>query len=34
MPRFFYEDETATTQQEQQEHEFNVSMLTKQKVKK
>ncbi len=28
MPRFFYEDETATTQQEQQEHEFNVSMLT------
>ena len=26
MPRFFYEDET--TQQEQQEHEFNVSMLT------
>jgi len=28
MPRYFYEDETATTQQEQQEHEFNVSMLT------
>ena len=28
MPRFFHEDETATTQQEQQEHEFNVSLLT------
>ena len=26
MPRFFYEDET--TQQEQQEQDFNVSMLT------
>ena len=28
MPRYFYEDETATTQQEQQEQDFNVSMLT------
>ena len=28
MPRLFYEDETATTQQEQQEQDFNVSMLT------
>ena len=27
MPRLFHEDETET-QQEQQEHEFNVSLLT------
>jgi hypothetical protein len=27
MPRLFYEDETEA-QQEQQEHEFNVSLLT------